>query len=162
MYASKLSRAPASGLTAAPLGSALALRKLGAGSLDEARDGGDGGTLGKQRGTSVEELIGVGPSQGAAESPNIGASRRAPAASRRILENWCSAAVVDARKPDGARPIAPDWYVARVGLSHWWPTVRRMATVRGVHSMRPRIVVAAWFMGALVVRTLLATRLGVL
>jgi hypothetical protein len=37
-----------------------------------------------------------------------------------------------------------------------------MAAVRGIHSVRPRIVVVAWFMGALVVRTLLATRLGVL
>jgi hypothetical protein len=58
--------------------------------------------------------------------------------------------------------IAPDWYATRVGLSHWWPTVRRMAAVRGVHSVRPRIVVAAWFVGALVVRTLLARWLGVL
>jgi hypothetical protein len=37
-----------------------------------------------------------------------------------------------------------------------------MAAVRGVHPVRPRIVVAAWFLGALVVRTLLARRLGVL
>jgi hypothetical protein len=37
-----------------------------------------------------------------------------------------------------------------------------MAAVRGIHSVRPRIVVAAWFVGALVVRTLLARRLGVL
>jgi hypothetical protein len=37
-----------------------------------------------------------------------------------------------------------------------------MAAVRGVHSVRPRIVVAAWFVGALVARTLLARRLGLL
>jgi hypothetical protein len=57
---------------------------------------------------------------------------------------------------------APDWYMTRIGLSHWWPTVRRMAAVRGVHSVRPRIVVAAWFVGALVARTLLARRFGLL
>jgi hypothetical protein len=37
-----------------------------------------------------------------------------------------------------------------------------MAAVRGIHPVGPRIVVAAWIVGALVVRTLLASRLGVL
>ena len=39
--------------------------------------------------------------------------------------------------PTAPAPIAPDWYMTRIAPSHWWPTVRRMAAVRGVHPVRP-------------------------
>jgi hypothetical protein len=37
-----------------------------------------------------------------------------------------------------------------------------VAAIRGIHSVRPHIVLCAWFVGALVARTLIASQLGVL
>jgi hypothetical protein len=60
------------------------------------------------------------------------------------------------------RAGAPDSHTVRTWTSHRWRTVGAVAAIHSVHSVRPRIVVAAWFVGAPVARMLNASRLGVL
>jgi RimJ/RimL family protein N-acetyltransferase len=80
----------------------------------------------------------------------------------RVYASTMAVNVASRRVMEKAGTGAPDSHTVRTWTSHRWRTVGAVAAIHSVHSVRPRIVVAAWFVGAPVARMLIASRLGVL